>query len=51
MASERARFLVGIGLAVLAAVLLLATTASLPASITLLIVGIVLIATSQRNGP
>jgi hypothetical protein len=49
MASERVRFFSGIGLAVLAAVLMVATDASLPASITLLIAGIVLIATSQRN--
>ena len=45
------RFLGGLALTVLAAVLMLATDATVAAPITLLIVGIVLIATSRRHPP
>ena len=44
------RFVTGLVLVVLAAVLMLATEASIAAPITVLVVGVVLIARSQREG-
>lgn len=49
MGADRARFLGGIGLAVSAAALMVVTDVALPPLVTLLIVGIALIATSRRR--
>jgi uncharacterized membrane protein YjjP (DUF1212 family) len=48
MDKVRAQFVGGIALAVVAAVLMLLTDASIAAPITLLIVGVILIASSRR---